>query len=72
MLRDFAGSAKEFQWVIEHRPKDADAEAKLGTVLAELKDYDGAEAHFRRALSIDPENALATQSLKLLQQVRSR
>jgi tetratricopeptide (TPR) repeat protein len=40
--------------------------------LAELKDYDSAEAHFRRALAIDPNNELAQQSLKMLEQVRNR
>jgi tetratricopeptide (TPR) repeat protein len=56
--------------VVEHKPNDADAEAKYGTVLAELKDYDSAEAHFRRALAIDPNNELAQESLKMLEQAR--
>jgi Flp pilus assembly protein TadD len=68
----FPQSAKEFAWVVEHKSNDAEAEAKYGTVLAELKDYDSAEAHFRRALAIDPKNELAQQSLEMLEQARKQ
>ncbi|HYL16827.1 MAG TPA: tetratricopeptide repeat protein, partial [Terriglobales bacterium] len=68
---EFAESAKEFAVVVQHQPGDAEAEARLGSVLAALRDYDAAETHFRRSLSLDPNNEVAKENLRLLQQVRS-
>jgi tetratricopeptide (TPR) repeat protein/mono/diheme cytochrome c family protein len=69
---EFAESAKQFQWVILRRPNDSDAEARLGSVLAALQDYDAAETHLRRALVLDPDNQVAKDNLRLLEQVRAR
>jgi tetratricopeptide (TPR) repeat protein/mono/diheme cytochrome c family protein len=66
----FAESARQFEQVVQRRPNDADAEARLGSVLAAQQDYTAAEAHLRRALSLDPENQIAKDNLRLLQQVR--
>ncbi|HLK34342.1 MAG TPA: tetratricopeptide repeat protein, partial [Terriglobales bacterium] len=68
----FAESAEQFQWVVQHRPNDADAEARLGSVLAAQKDYKDAELHLRRALNLDPNNQVAKDNLRLLQQVRDQ
>jgi Flp pilus assembly protein TadD len=68
----FAESAQQFEEVVKLRPNDADAEARLGSVLAALKDYNTAEAHLRRALSLDPNNQVAKDNLRLLEQVRNQ
>lgn len=68
----FAESARQFEQVVKGRPNDADAEARLGSVLAALKDYSAAEIHLRRALSLDPNNQVAKDNLRLLQQVRTQ
>ena len=69
---EFAESTRQFELVLQKRPNDADAEARLGSVLAAQKDYDAAETHLRRALSLDPDNQVAKDNLRLLQQVRSQ
>ena len=68
---EFAESAKEFEVVVQHQPGDAEAEARLGSVLAALRDYNAAETHFRHSLALDPNNEVAKENLRLLQQVRS-
>ena len=68
----FAESARQFAQVVKRRPNDADAEARLGSVLAALKDYTAAESHLRRALSLDPNNQVAKDNLRLLEQVRKQ
>jgi tetratricopeptide (TPR) repeat protein/mono/diheme cytochrome c family protein len=68
----FAESARQFEQVLQRRPNDADAEARLGSVLAAQQDYTAAETHLRRALTLDPENQVAKDNLRLLQQVRSQ
>ncbi|HXY51449.1 MAG TPA: tetratricopeptide repeat protein [Terriglobales bacterium] len=68
----FGESAQQFKWVIERKPEDADAEARLGSVLAAQQNYDMAEAHLRRALILDPNNTVAKENLRLLEQLRSR
>ena len=67
----FAESARQFEAVLQSRPDDADAEARLGSVLAAQQDYTAAETHLRRALSLDPNNQVAKDNLRLLEQVRS-
>ncbi|HKW24314.1 MAG TPA: tetratricopeptide repeat protein [Terriglobales bacterium] len=69
---EFAESAWQFKQVLQRRPNDADAEARLGSVLAAQKDYGAAESHLRRALSLDPDNQVAKDNMRLLQQIRSR
>ena len=68
----FAESAQQFEQILQHRPNDADAEARLGSVLAAQKDYDAAETHLRRALSLDPKNQVAKDNLRLLRRVRGQ
>jgi tetratricopeptide (TPR) repeat protein len=68
----FAESAQQFEQVLQKRPHDADAEARLGSVLAAQKNYNAAETHLRRALSLDPDNRVAKDNLRLVQQVRSQ
>ena len=64
--------ARQFEQVLQRRPNDADAEARLGRVLAAQKKYDDAETHLQRALSLDPNNQVAKDNLRLLQQVRTQ
>ena len=68
----FAESAREFEQVLQGRPKDAEAEARLGSVLAALQNYDAAESHLRHALSLDPDNQIAKDNLRLLEKVRAQ
>jgi Flp pilus assembly protein TadD len=65
-------SASEFEWVLRHRPTDAESEARLGSVLAQMNDYAKAEIHLRRALSLNPHNKLAAQTLELLDQMKTK
>ena len=72
LSRHFQESAQQFEWVIQRQPEDADAEARLGSVLAAQQDYDRAEAHLRRALTLDPNNTVAKENLRLLEKLRSQ
>lgn len=53
MKADFASSIKAFQKALEINPQFTEAHNNLGTIYFELKEYDKAEAEYRRALS-DP------------------
>jgi tetratricopeptide (TPR) repeat protein len=68
----FAESARQFEWFLQRRPDDADAEARLGSVLAAQHDYSAAETHLRRALALDPDNQVAKDNLRLLQEIRNQ
>jgi Flp pilus assembly protein TadD len=67
---DFAEAAREFEIVLRNQPGDAQAEARLGSVLAALRQYEQADVHLHRALALDPDNEVAKENLRLLQQVR--
>jgi Flp pilus assembly protein TadD len=47
-------------------PQDANAEANLGSALAETGNLKDARLHFERALQIDPKNELARENLEQL------
>jgi len=53
MKADFASSVKAFQKALEINPQFTEAHNNLGTIYFEMKEYDKAEAEYRRALS-DP------------------
>lgn len=50
--------------ILKHNPKDADALNRLGRAYAELGDLQRARAMAKKALRIDPFNAIATKSLE--------
>ncbi|MBC7364796.1 MAG: tetratricopeptide repeat protein [Candidatus Aminicenantes bacterium] len=53
MKADFSNSIKAFQKALEINPQFTEAHNNLGTIYFELKEYDKAEAEYRRAIS-DP------------------
>lgn len=53
MKADFTSSIKAFQKALEINPQFTEARNNLGTIYFELKEYDKAEAEYRRALA-DP------------------
>ena len=55
-----------FQAAVRLNPQDANAEANLGSALAETGNLKEARLHFERALQIDPKNELARENLEQL------
>jgi Flp pilus assembly protein TadD len=55
-----------FRAAVRLNPQDANAEANLGSALAETGNLREARLHFERALQIDPKNELARENLEQL------
>jgi Flp pilus assembly protein TadD len=53
---------------VKLRPEDADAEANLGSALAETGNLKEAREHFERALRLNPNHQLARENLRSLEQ----
>ena len=56
---NFSGAAEQFRDAVRLNPQDADAEANLGSALAQLGELQEAKSHFERALQLKPGHALA-------------
>jgi Flp pilus assembly protein TadD len=69
---DFAGASEQFQLALQVQPNDADAEANLGSALAEMGRFSQAKTHFERALQINPNHALAKENLQELQRATNK
>jgi len=52
-------------------PEDANAEANLGSALAETGNVKEARLHYERALKLNPNNELARENLQQLEQDKS-
>jgi Flp pilus assembly protein TadD len=50
-------------------PEDANAQANLGTALAQLGRLAEAKLHYEAALRIDPNNQLARENLQQIEQM---
>jgi tetratricopeptide (TPR) repeat protein len=57
---------------LQEQPNDANAEANLGSALAELGKFAEAKSHFERALQIDPHHSLAKENLQELQRAMNQ
>jgi Flp pilus assembly protein TadD len=55
-----------FRAAVRLNPQDANAEANLGSALAETGNLKEARLHFEHALQIDPKNELARENLEQL------
>ncbi len=65
-LGDFAGARQSLEEATRLEPTGAELHNNLGSVYLSLKDYDKAEASFRRALEISPDFISARENLKVL------
>ncbi|MFN8580506.1 MAG: hypothetical protein U0163_05935 [Gemmatimonadaceae bacterium] len=68
----FAGAAAAHQRAIQAGPRDADAEHEYGVTLLRLGDDAAAEAHFRRALTLEPSRGQTLTALAEIATRRSR
>ena len=66
MQENFKEAVEEFRAAVRINPRDANAEANLGTALAEIGNLREAQAHLEKALAIDPNLALARDNLEEL------
>jgi len=55
---------EHYRVAVRLRPDDANAEANLGSALAEIGKLAEAKLHFQRALRIDPNHKLARENLE--------
>jgi len=69
---DFEGASEQFRAALQEQPNDANAEANLGSALAELGKFAEAKSHFERALQIDPHHSLAKENLEELQRAMNQ
>lgn len=67
---DLAGALRESRLVIKNFPKDPRAYLNAGQFLTELKEYDEAEAMFRKALDLELEYVQAMAALESLTRIR--
>jgi Flp pilus assembly protein TadD len=63
MQNDFAGALEHFRAAVRLNSQDANAEANLGTALAETGNWKEAREPLEKALAIDPNLALARENL---------
>jgi Flp pilus assembly protein TadD len=66
---NFTGAAEQFRDAVRLNPQDADAEANLGSALAQMGELKEAKLHFERALQLKPGHALASENLQLVEQM---
>lgn len=64
--QDLAGAARFYRQVLERDPTVVDAEQHLGLIALFGGDHGAAEAHFARALELDPSSLLARCTLASL------
>jgi Flp pilus assembly protein TadD len=62
----FLESIEHYRASVRLHPDDANAEANLGSALAETGNLREAKLHFERALEIDPNHELARENLETL------
>jgi cytochrome c-type biogenesis protein CcmH/NrfG/mono/diheme cytochrome c family protein len=68
MQNDFAGAVEQFGAAVRLNALDANAEANLGAALGETGKWKEARVHLEKALSIDPNLALARDNLEQVKQ----
>jgi Flp pilus assembly protein TadD len=71
MRGDFQDAVPQFRAAVEINPEDANAQANLGSALAQTGQLAEAKSHFERALAINPNHQLARENLQELQQEMS-
>ena len=62
----------EFKLLVELAPEDSTGHSNLGFTYALLSFYDKAEAAYRKALELDPENKVAKEGLKGLKRIAAQ
>jgi Flp pilus assembly protein TadD len=62
---------EQFRAAVRINPRDANAEANLGTALAETGNSKEGQMHLEKALAIDPNLALARDNLDALKRQSS-
>ena len=64
---DYAGAVVQAEWLVQRQPGRASAYVRLGLALVGAGRRAEAEAAFRRALQVDPQERMARRQLDLLQ-----
>lgn len=72
LRKDYTSAVRELREALQTNPRSADCHARLGQVYLKSKQGTMAKIHFGKALEYDPQNQLALEGKKLLEQASKK